>query len=152
MKSCDWMRKIQWKNVLLASFIYLVIAFIIRQIEVFITMNYYLMPQYFSVWSKLMMPKAGPPPPEFLWLSILSTLITGLVLAIIYDLVKGMFPKNYWQKVFVYTKLMVILTLVFSYLPLYLLINLPLGLLVTWFISGAVTIFLGTTVFAKLIK
>lgn len=151
-KMCECLRKIQWKKVLVAGLIYLVAATIIRQIEVVLTMKYYLMPEYFDVWSKLMMPKAGPPPPSFMILSFLFTFITGITLAALYDFIKGLLPKNCWERVFDFTGTVAILMLVFSYLPMYLLINLPLGLLVCWFTTGLVTVFVGAVVFTKLIR
>jgi len=60
--------------------------------------------------------------------------------------------KSYWAKVWSFTVAFAVLSLVFSYLPMYLLINLPLVLLAVWFLTGVLTVFLGTLVFAKLIK
>ena len=60
-----WIAKIDLKKVLLASLAYTIVAMIIRQIEAVLTMRYYLMPEYFGVWSQVMMPTAGPPPPSF---------------------------------------------------------------------------------------
>jgi hypothetical protein len=148
----ECLEKIQWKKVLLSGLVYLVAATIIRQIEVVLTMKYYLMPEYFGVWSKLMMPKVGPPPPSFMILSLLFTFITGITLAAFYDFIKSLLPKNCWERVFDFTGTVAVLMLVFSYLPMYLLINLPLGLVVCWFITGLVTVFIGAVVFTKLIK
>jgi hypothetical protein len=143
--------KLNWKRILIAGATYFIIAFILRQLEVIATMNYYLMPQYFGVWSQLMMPKAGPPPPLFVLLSSLFTLITGIVLAGFYDLLKGVLSENWLGKVLGFTFVSTLLMLVFSYLPLYLLINLPLGLLVYWFVTGTISIFLSSLIFVKIL-
>lgn len=149
---CECFKKVKWGKVFLAAFIYLVIAFVIRQIEVFSTMKYYLMPQYWEVWSKIMMPNAGPPPLIFQVLSVIFTFITGLVLIWFFVATQKMLGKNYWVKVGKFTGAFAVLTLVFSSLPMYLLINLPVALLVVWFLTGVLTVFLGTLVFAKLFK
>jgi membrane protein insertase Oxa1/YidC/SpoIIIJ len=85
-------------------------------------------------------------------LSLLFTFITGITLAAFYDFIKSLLPKNCWERVFDFTGTVAVLMLVFSYLPMYLLINLPLGLVVCWFITGLVTVFIGAVVFTKLIK
>lgn len=147
-----WIRKTNLKKVLLAGLLFLVISFLIRQVEVVFTMKYYLMPEYFGLWSKLMMPGAGPPPPEFMFLSMIFTFLTGAALAAIYDFIKDILPKKYWQRVVTFTDMTGGLYLVFSIFTMYLLFNIPLGLLVSWFISGFLSILLGTAVFAKLFK
>lgn len=148
----EWFKKIQWKKVCLAAFLYLLIAFVIRQIEAFSTMKYYLMPEYWGVWSKVMMPNEGPPPAIFHVLSAIFTFLTGLVFAYFYSVTQKLLGKSYWAKVWSFTVAFAVLSLVFSYLPMYLLINLPLVLLAVWFLTGVLTVFLGTLVFAKLIK
>lgn len=149
---CEWMKKINWQKVLLAGFVYLIIATIVRQIEAALTMSYYTKPAYFGVWSKVMMPTAGPPPPSFMILSLLFTFITGLSLAVVFDFVKGLLPKDYWSKICCFTSLVVWLMVLFFTLPVYLLLNVPLMLLIWWFASSVVIVFLGTVVFVKVIK
>lgn len=144
--------KISWQKIVAAGFIYVVIATIIRQIEVALTMNYYTDPQYFGVWSKLMMPKAGPPPAEFFLLSLSFTFITGVVLAVFYEFIKSLLPQDFWKKAIWFSKINIILTLVFSFLPLYLLINLPLQLLLIWFVTGSLTLVIYAAVLGRIMK
>ena len=145
-------KKIQWKKVLTAGFAYLVIAFVVRQAEVVLTMKYYLMPEYFGVWSKLMMPKAGPPPTSFFITSILFSYITGVGLAAFYDYIKSLLSKDKWPKVFCFTKIVVGLSFVLFSLPTYLLFNLPFMLLIWWFVSSVVVFFLTAVFFVKVLK
>lgn len=144
--------KIQIKNVVIAGFIYLIIQTVLRQIEVAYTLQYYKMPQYAEVWGKLMMPKAGPPPANFLIMALIFSFLTGLILAVLYDFLKKILAENYWGKVVNFTILIVLLSLVFSYLPMLLTINLPFELVLSWFATGTLAVFLGTMVFAKIIK
>jgi hypothetical protein len=146
------MKNVNWGKVLLASLAFLIIATILRQIETMITMNFYMIPEYFPVWSKLMMPKAGPPPLEFILTSTVLTFITGIVLAGTYDYTKKLFENNFWHRVICFTGHISAIILVFAYLPLFLLINLPLMLIVSWFITTVITVLLGSIVFAKLLK
>lgn len=143
---------LKWNKILLVSVIYLIIASVIRQIELMFTLDFYKMPAYFPTWSKVMMPKAGPPPTSFLVASFLFTLLTGIALALLYSYMKISLPKEEEGQVMVFTGIASLLFLVFFTLPSYLLFNLPLELLVVWFITGTISILLGTLAFVKILK
>ncbi len=147
-----WIKELNIKKVLLASVIFTVLSFIIHQIEVLLTMKYYLMPQYFGVWSKLMMPNAGPPPTSFMITSLVFTFVTGLSVTLIYYYLKDHLPKETGKRIFYFADLMLATSFVFFTLPSYLLFNLPVGLLVVWFVSNAVILTLGSLVMVKIIK
>jgi hypothetical protein len=149
---CRCCEKINWNKVILAAVIYTIIATFIHQVEVFLTIDYYMMPQYFGAWSKVMMPKAGPPPMEFYLMSLAFTFITGVVLAGFYEIVKEQLPKSKWERTVCFTKTVILLSLVFFTLPVYLLVNFPVILLIDWFISGALIIFLSSIIFIKVLK
>lgn len=148
----DGIKKLQWQKIFISGFIFLIIAAIVRQFEVILTMTYYQMPEFFGVWSKLMMPSVGPPPASFLFTSLLFSFLTGVTLAGFYDFVKSQLPKNKTQRIFCFTEVEVVLSLVFFSLPVYLLFNLPFVLLVSWFVSSAVIFLLSSAVFVKLLK
>ncbi len=144
--------KIRWGKVILVSIILLVIQMVIMNVEALFDMKYYVMPEYFPVWSKLMMPNAGPPPAEFFIASTLFSFLSALVLACVYECFKTSLEKKFWPRVLGFTKLMALLSLVFAYLPMYMMINLPVMLIVSWFISGVLVILLGSIVFVKILK
>lgn len=121
-------------------------------IEPVLTIQYYMMPQYFDVWSRLMMPKAGPPPTEFYVLSFLSAVVTGIILAWFYDWIKKLLPKDFWARVASFTGLVLLLDILFWALPTALLINLPAAVILSWILSTVLATFLGTMVFAKILK
>lgn len=148
----DCFKKVRWGKVIVSGLIFLIIATIVRQIEVFVTLDYYKDPQYFGVWSTLMMPKAGPPPPGFIITSLLFSLITGIILAAFYDFIKTLLPKNKWGRIICYTEIIVELSIVFFTLPAILLFNLPLMLHLSWLVSGVLIIFLSSIVFVKILK
>jgi len=149
---CECFKKINWKKVLTAGFVYLIIAFIIRQVEAILTMNYYTMPEYFGVWSKVMMPKAGPPPPSFFITSLLFSFLTGVGLAVFYDWIKSLLPKDKWSRIFCFTCLITGLSFIFFSLTAFLLFNLPFMLLVWWFVSSVIIFFLTAMVFVRVLK
>lgn len=143
--------KINWAKVILSSFIVFIIEMLVKQTEAILTMRYYLMPEYFGIWSKLMMSKVGPPP-DFFILSALFSFLTALVLACVYECIKANLDKKFWHRVLGFTKLMALLMLVFGYLPMFLLLNVPQALLISWFVSSSLAMFFGSIVFVKLLK
>ena len=147
-----WIKNIYWRKVLLTGFLYTVIAFVLHQLEVIITMKYYLMPEYFGLWSKLMMPKAGPPPLEFFITSLVFTFVTGVSLALVYYYVRDLLPKDFKKRVFYFADLMIATSFIFFTLPTYLLFNVPGGLLIIWFMTSFIILLASSFVFVKLIK
>ncbi|MBU4467000.1 hypothetical protein KKF47_02975, partial [Patescibacteria group bacterium] len=81
-------------------------------------MKYYLMHQYFGVWSLVMMPSLGvTPPANFFVISILFSLVTGLFLAVFYEFVKSLLAGSCCQKVCRFSCLLMAMFLVFFLLP-----------------------------------
>jgi hypothetical protein len=147
-----WISKINWGKVFVVGFFYTVIATIIHQIEAIVSMKYYMMPEYFGVWSKLMMPKAGPPPLDFFITSTILTFTTGVSLALVYYYIRDMLPKNFRERVLLFADLLIGLQFIFFTLPVYLLFNLPIALLVSWFISSFFILFAASYISVKIIK
>lgn len=149
---CKCCQNIRWGKVILAGILFAIVASIIHSIESILTMNYYLMPDYFNVWSKVMMPNAGPPPTSFFALSVSFSFLTGLVLAIFYDFIKEKLAKTDFQKVICFTGLVITLATVFFTLPVYLLINIPMGLFIYWFVFSAIIFLVTSLIFVKILK
>jgi hypothetical protein len=147
-----WISKINWGKVILVGLLYTVIATAIHQIEAFLNLKYYMMPEYFGVWSKLMMPNAGPPPADFFITSTIITLTTGISLALVYCYVRDMLPKNAKERVLLFADLMVGFQFIFFTLPAYLLFNLPLALLISWFISNFLILVATSYLCVRIIK
>lgn len=144
--------KIKWDKVILSGLIFTAIAMLVRQIEAMLTLSYYQMPEYFGVWSQVMMPEIGPPPAGFMVTSLLFSLFSGCSLAVFYELVKPLLARNALRGALTFTKIVFGLSLVFFTLPVYLLFNVPMGLLIWWLASSAVIFFLSAMVFAKILK
>jgi len=147
-----WIKELKFKKVLLASVIFAVISFVIRQIEAMLTMKHYLMPQYFGVWSRLMMPSNGPPLASFMITSLIFTFVTGVSITLIYYYLKDHLPTEKRKRVFYFADLMLGTYFVFFTLPTYLMFNVPVGLLVSWFISTFIILTAGSWVMVKIIK
>ncbi len=147
-----WIGRIQWGKVLLIGLIYTVISMVVRQLEVLWTMKYYTQPEFFGVWSKRMMPTAGPPPFEFMVTSMILTFAIGMALTIIYYYLKDYLPKGFWHRATFFADVLVSTSFIFFTLPVYLLFNVPVALLGWWFVSTFIVLFATSIVIVKIIK
>jgi len=147
-----WIKEISWKKVFFVSLLFSVISFVIRQIEAILTMDYYKMPEFFGVWSRIMMPKAGPPPVSFMIISLVFTFATGISLALIYYYLKDHLPRENKKRIFYFADLMIGTSFVFFTLPVYLTFNVPGGLLISWFISSFIILTINSWLLVKIIK
>lgn len=138
-----WIKTIRWGKLFLCGLIYLILATVIRQIEVILTMKYNF---------QLMMPSAGPPPPSFMIKSATFTFATGLSIGLVYYYIKNLLPKQFWHRVTFFADLMIGTSFIFFTLPAYLLFNLPIQLLLSWFVSGFIILFLTSLTLVKIIK
>lgn len=147
-----WISKIHWGKVLLSSLIFAVISYVVHMIEAMLTIKYYLMPQYFGLWSKLMMPSAGPPPPAFTITSIIFAFVTGISVALIYYYLRDHLPPLGFKRAFYFADVLIATSFLFFTLPSYLMFNVPVGILVSWFISSFIILTSGAWVIVKIIK
>jgi hypothetical protein len=139
-------------KILLAAIIFGVVAQIIHSLAAFIEMPYYLDQNYFSVWSKLMMPSAGPPPASFIYYSLVFNLIIGITLAFVYNLVSKGLPGRGIKKGLVFGLISVTISIVSSSLSFILLVNLPIMLIVYWAIENLIIYLITGMIFYKILK
>jgi hypothetical protein len=147
-----WINKISWGKLLLSSLIFTVISYIIHTIEAMLTINYYMMPQYFGLWSKLMMPTAGPPPTAFTITSIVFAFVTGISIGLIYYYLRDHLPPLGFKRAFYFADVLIATSFLFFTLPSYLMFNVPAGILVSWFISNFIILTIGSWVLVKIVK
>jgi len=140
-------------KILLSGAIFAAIGVAINTVVAMLTTGYYKNPDYFAVWSKMMMPTAGPPPVSFTIYSLLFLFIGGVLFALVYDAVKKSVKRKSTVETGLFYGLLVFLVAgIPSSLSLILLINLPLELIITWALSELVGYLIGGIVTAKLIK
>jgi hypothetical protein len=139
------------KPVILAAVIFAVVAQVVHTAGAIATMGYYYDAAYFAVWSKLMMPVAGPPPPEFTYLSLALGFVTSFIFVYAYVLLKKSIPGKDWtSKGINYGILLFLISTVPSTFSLLMLINLPTPLVMDWALEGLVIALAGGLVTAKL--
>ena len=136
-----------------AAICFEIIAQIVRTVGAILEMSYYTDPNYFSVWSKVMMPAAGPPPPSFYVYSIVFGLIGALIYGWLYDVLKGSVPgKGIWDKGLWYGAILFLIGGLPGALATYLIINLPLMLIVYWAIENLIIDLIGGIVIEAIVK
>jgi hypothetical protein len=141
-----------WK-IIVVAIIFMIISEVLNMIEAQFTMNYYTNPAYFSVWSKIMMPKAGPPPVEFYYYSVIFSFITGLIFAGIYTVIeKGIPGKTLIKKGVIYGLLIWLVGGIAGSLSMVLLINLPIDLIAFWAVTGLIIDLIAGIATAKILK
>jgi hypothetical protein len=146
-------KETKWWQLVLAAVLYTVIAEIWHTIGAFVGMSYYEDPNYFSVWSKIMMPVAGPPPAEFYFYSWLFGLIGALLFVLVYEILKSGMPGDKpWRKGMTYGFLVFLVGTIPGYLAMVLLINLPCGLIYYWAVESLLVLLTGGAVVGKLVR
>jgi len=147
------MPKVNWVKLVIAAVLMVIVGMVINNISAMMDMRHYMNPAYCQVWSKIMMPNAGPPPIEFFCWSLGLSFIAALLFGWVYNVLKAAVPgsgvliKGFWYGVLVF--LVGSLPGMFS---LYLLINLPRSLIASWTISGFVIAVVDGCIVAWLIK
>lgn len=133
----------------LAAALVTIVSGVTHTLIAFFTMPYYLDPNFFSVWSKVMMPVAGPPPTLFYVLTLVFGLLAGFVYAELFLLTRKELTAS---PILSFAALIAMISLVIYYLPVYLLINIPLGLLIWWFGTDIVISLIISAGFSKILK
>jgi sterol desaturase/sphingolipid hydroxylase (fatty acid hydroxylase superfamily) len=123
------------KAIIIAAFLFTLTSQLVIMFESAATMDIYLMPEYFPVWSKLMMPDMGPPPLTFFVISVLVSFALALIYAVVFRIVAHGIPGEGITKGLAYGLILFFLSGVPSLLGMFLLINLP----AKFFIAGTVS-------------
>ena len=108
-------------------------AQIVHTLGATVEMGYYKDPQYFPVWSKLMMPTAGPPPPSFFLYSLALGFLGWFFFLAVYRVVRAGIPVEEPTAKGMFYGVMIFLAGSFGQsLGMGLIVNLPYGLLFLW--------------------
>lgn len=108
-----------------------------HSIGAFVEMGYYKDPQYFPVWSKLMMPTAGPPPASFFLYSLALGFIGWFFFLAVFRVVRDGIPVEDPTVKGLYYGIMIFLAgNLGQSLGMGLIVNLPYGLLFLWTVES----------------
>jgi len=140
-------------KIIFAAIAYVVIAELVNIFTASATTSYYIDPNYFSVWSTLMMPSAGPPPVMFFYYSIAFAFITGLIFSFVYSKVgKILHEKDALGKGLRYGLGLFFVAGIPFFLTTLLLINVPFALLVIWLSTNLIVYLLSGISIAKIFE
>jgi len=139
-------------RLIVAGVLFAVVGVIVQTLGAFPTMGFYMDATYFPVWSKLMMPTAGPPPITFYYYSVGFGIIAGILLALVYAIVRNALPSVGVRRGIVYGFLVFLIAGVPGSLSLYLLVNLPSALIAYWALEDLVAYLLGGVILGRLIQ
>ena len=141
-----------WK-IIAAAIVYMIISMVLRTVESMMTMDYYTNPDYFPVWSEIMMPGPGGPPTEFYYYSIIFAFIEGLIFAGVYTVIaKGVPGKTVVKKGINYGLLIWLLAGIPFSLGMVLLINLPIDLIAIWTVTSLIIYLIVGATTARIVK
>lgn len=144
------MERLSVARVIVAGVVFAIISQLIHSLGSIPTMGFYTDPTYFHVWSKVMMPAEGPPPTSFFYHSITFGIITGILLASAYAIIRGGVPGTGTKRGLIYGLLVFMAAGVPSSLSLYLLINLPPALIAYWALENLAIYLIGGAIFGRL--
>jgi hypothetical protein len=138
-------------RVLLVAALLALIGYLVHMAEAILTMDYYLDPAYFDVWSKVMMPEPGLPPAEFTYLSLIFGFAVALIYIWAYKMVEPALDglDGRLRKGLFFGVLLFVLGVVPGSLSLYLLVNIPSALIGWWTLSGLVVAFIDGVIIAR---
>jgi len=139
-------------KIILATFIFAILSQAVHSLGTFWEMEFYQDPQYFSVWSKLMMPKAGSPPLSFYGFSLLFSLINGFIFTLIYNLYFSKIPTTLLKKGIVFGIVAFLFWGLGSFLETVLIINLPISLLFSWLVQSLAICLGGALIVARIFR
>ncbi|MBI4896293.1 MAG: hypothetical protein HY832_01980 [Candidatus Aenigmarchaeota archaeon] len=134
-----------------ASVIFTIFSYLVHTLGAFLTMGYYLDQTYVPVWSKLMMPSAGPLPVTFTLYSLAFGFVFALLFVFIYLRIRSLFSGK--SDMYAGTRYGFGVFLVGSipgYLSLILLINVPLLLAVEWAFESLIIAVAGGAIVARI--
>lgn len=141
-----------WR-IFLAALLMAVVGQVIHMLSAGLGMGYYSDPEYVGVWSPLMMPipEEGPPA-YFFYYSLLFGFISAGLFAVVYSVLQRAVPgRGRAAKGLAYGLLVFLVAGIPGMLSLYLLINLPVGLIGLWAVETLVVYLLGGMIVAGLV-
>jgi hypothetical protein len=144
-------REVKIWRLIVSALLFMLVAQVVHTLGAMATMGYYTDERYAAVWSRIMMPKPGPPPASFHIYSSVFNFIAGLMFAFVYAVVGPSIPgESKAAKGLMYGLLIFLVAAVPGYLSLFLLINVPVGLIRAWTASGLIVYLIAGVIAAYL--
>lgn len=140
------------KKIVISAAVFALLSQVIHTVSAIFTMSYYTNPAYFPLWSKIMMPTAGPPGTEFYVFSIIASFITGLVFAGAYSILGRSVPESAFGRGINYGIMLFLIAGVPFTFTTYLLLAVPSALLLAWAFESLVIYVIAGAAFEKILR
>lgn len=131
-----------WMKIAIGGAFFAIVAQVVHTASAAFTMGWYTDPAYFGLWSKIMMPAAGPPGAEFFIASLLANFAIGAIYSGAYSMLGKALPGKGVMKGLKYGALIFMLAVVPFTLTAYVLLAIPSALLLDWAVSDLVNLLL----------
>ena len=141
-----------WKNIFISAILFALISVVVHTIGAFASMDYYMNPAYFPLWSTLMMPGPNPPGTEFYVASFACAIVVGGIFAAAFSMLRKSIPGTDLRKGADYGLLLFILVQIPYVLTDFLLLAVPVTVLLAWALESLIIYVLAGLVFSKLIR
>ncbi len=142
-----------WGKIALCGAAYAIVSQAIHFIGAFLSMGYYTDPQYFALWSKLMMPAGGPPGWEFFAAALGASFVSGAIFAYAYSTwmvcVAG---TNVVEKGLNFGFLLFLIAGVTGYLSMLVLLAIPTQLVFYWAVEGLLSYLAAGLIITKVLE
>ena len=136
------------KPIIIGGILFAIASQIILMSEVIMTMDIYMMPEYFPVWSSLMMPDMGPPPAIFYAISISVSLCLALLYSAVYGILQKAIPGTGLRRGINYGILLFLISSLPAMLGMWMLINLPAKFFIAGLAFGLIHYLVGGVIIA----
>lgn len=141
------------KSIIIAAILFMIIAQVVHTLGSYATMDFYTNPEYFHLWSEVMMPSGGVPGIEFFAVSIIFNFATALIFTVFYVIIKGSVRGKFsLMKGVNYGIMIFFLTAVPTFFSMSLLLAVPIVLSISWMIEALIIDILGGIAIARFNK
>ncbi|MBI2464371.1 hypothetical protein HYV57_05430 [Candidatus Peregrinibacteria bacterium] len=136
-------------KIVLLGFLYAILAQVVHSVSALFSMGYYTLGTTREVWSVIMMPSFGPPPPVFFVVSFFFSMVIGIVLAFVYSIIHTSLHGTVSEKGMCFGILIFLISGISSGFSTFLLFNVPLMLIWVWAIEAFVISIFGGMIIAR---
>jgi len=150
---CRRMVKRNYGLVILAAVLFVLVSLVVHMAGAMLMLDFYTDPQFFPVWSPLMMPSggSGAPPASFVVYSLIFSFVVGMALAAVFlEIRHSLDNASVLRTGTHFGVLMFLMSVVPATLALLLLINIPALLVVEWAFESLVIYFAAGIAFARI--
>lgn len=145
--------KFNWPKIIGASILFAIVSQIFHTIGAMASMNFYIDPAYFSLWSPIMMHGNAAPGIEFFAYALAFAFISALIYSCVYSVLRDRVPgSSPAEKGAAYGFLLFLVATIPGSLSMMLILAVPLALNLLWATEALAIFLVGGTIIGKMLK